>query len=61
MSILKFFFTQLHEEDRASDQDPLSHPALDAMSLDELADLPLMPENLGRNAETRENELTSCA
>ncbi len=28
--------------------DPLSHPDLKAMSLAELADLPLMPENLGR-------------
>ncbi|MGO4439111.1 hypothetical protein [Rhizobium sp. RAF56] len=28
--------------------DPLSHPDLAAMSMNELADLPLMPENLGR-------------
>lgn len=28
--------------------DPLLHPDLARMSLDELADLPLMPEHLGR-------------
>ncbi len=48
MSILKFFFTHPPEEHREQEADPLQHPMLAAMSLEELADLPLMPENLGR-------------
>ncbi len=60
MSILKFFFIQLFEKDHATDDDLLSHPALDAMSLDELADLPLMPENLGRATEKREVHLAEA-
>lgn len=32
-------------------RDPLLHPDLEHMSLTELADLPLMPEHLGRAIE----------
>lgn len=61
MSILKLFFNHLLDEDRAREDDPLSHPVLEAMSLEELADLPLMPENLGRKAEERDMRPTECA
>lgn len=61
MSILKLFFNHLLDEDRAREDDPLSHPALEAMSLEELADLPLMPENLGRRMERREACPNECA
>ena len=55
MHTLKFFFNQLLErDDREEDDDPLRHPALAAMSQRELADLPLMPENLGRRGDVRE-------
>jgi hypothetical protein len=47
MSMMKFFFSRpVWQSD--IETDPLQHPALAAMSLLELADLPLMPENLGR-------------
>lgn len=61
MSILKLFFNHLLDEDREREDDPLSHPVLEAMSLEELADLPLMPENLGRKAEERDMRPTECA
>ncbi|MBB6483072.1 hypothetical protein [Rhizobium lusitanum] len=54
MSILKFFFNDLQDEDRERKNDPLQHPTLAAMSLEELADLPLMPENLGREVEMQQ-------
>jgi hypothetical protein len=47
MSLMKFFFSRPVLQ-YAIDIDPLQHPALAAMSLLELADLPLIPENLGR-------------
>jgi hypothetical protein len=47
MSLMKFFFSRPVLQNPI-DTDPLQHPALAAMSLQELADLPLMPENLGR-------------
>jgi hypothetical protein len=47
VSLLKFFFSQ-SDLRKVADCDPLSHPDLANMSLQELADLPLMPENLGR-------------
>lgn len=54
MSMLKFFFN--HSKNSQDNEgvgehpssDPLRHPELQTMSLSELADLPLMPENLGR-------------
>jgi hypothetical protein len=61
MSILKLFFNHLLDEDRVREDDPLSHPVLEAMSLEELADLPLMPENLGRRMERREVCSNECA
>lgn len=61
MSILKLFFNHLLDEDRVREDDPLSHPVLEAMSLEELADLPLMPENLGRRMEERDMRPTECA
>ncbi len=61
MSILKLFFNHLLEEDRKSDIDPLQHPMLAAMSLEELADLPLMPENLGRPMDKRTIQPEECA
>jgi hypothetical protein len=61
MSILKLFFNHLLDEDREPQSDPLQHPALAAMSLEELADLPLMPENLGRQMERREAYSNECA
>ncbi|MEZ2220551.1 hypothetical protein [Rhizobium sp. RCC_161_2] len=61
MSILKLFFNHLLDEDREREDDPLSHPVLEAMSLEELADLPLMPENLGRKADGRDMRSTECA
>ncbi|MBB3608729.1 hypothetical protein [Rhizobium sp. BK602] len=61
MSILKLFFNHLLDEDRAREDDPLSHPVLEAMSLEELADLPLMPENLGRSTGKREACPNECA
>ena len=62
MSILKLFFNHLLQDDSApQDDDPLQHPALAAMSLEELADLPLMPENLGRKAEGQDIRLKECA
>lgn len=54
MSLLQFFLTgRDSSRQRKSDvanalDDPLMHPDVQAMSLVELADLPLMPENLGR-------------
>jgi hypothetical protein len=33
MSILKLFFNHLLEEDRGREDDPLSHPMLETMSL----------------------------
>lgn len=36
--------------DDYDDRDPLSHPDLARMSMAELADLPLAPENFGRAA-----------
>jgi hypothetical protein len=47
MPLMKFFFSRPVLQNPI-DTDPLQHPALAAMSLQELADLPLMPENLGR-------------
>jgi len=47
MSLMKFFFSRQVLQNPI-DTDPLQHPDLVAMSLRELADLPLMPENLGR-------------
>jgi hypothetical protein len=47
MSLMKFFFSHQVPQSHVG-ADPLQHPALAAMSLTELADLPLMPENLGR-------------
>ncbi len=61
MSILKLFFNHHLEEDRKSDSDPLQHPMLAAMSLEELADLPLMPENLGRPMDKRTIQPEECA
>lgn len=61
MSILKLFFNHLLDEDREPQADPLQHPALAAMSLEELADLPLMPENLGRKTDERDMRPTECA
>jgi hypothetical protein len=60
MSMLKFFFN--HSKNSKENEsvgghpfsDPLRHPALQAMSLSQLADLPLMPENLGRPMPLRE-------
>jgi hypothetical protein len=61
MSILKLFFNHLRHDDSEPQDDPLQHPALAAMSLEELADLPLMPENLGRKAEGQDVRLKECA
>ncbi|TXI12738.1 MAG: hypothetical protein E6Q76_00320 [Rhizobium sp.] len=61
MSILKLFFTQHQNEDRKQERDPLQHPMLAAMSLEELADLPLMPENLGRPVDKRAVQPEECA
>ena len=61
MSILKFFFNRLLEEDRKQESDPLQHPVLATMSLEELADLPLMPENLGRPMDKRTVQPEECA
>ncbi|PST63873.1 hypothetical protein [Rhizobium sp. SEMIA4064] len=58
MSILKLFFNHLPRDNNERD-DPLQHPALAAMSLEELADLPLMPENLGRK-EGPDQRLKEC-
>lgn len=60
MSILKLFFSHLLEEDREQENDPLQHPMLAAMSLEELADLPLMPENLGRPMDKRTVQPEEC-
>lgn len=55
MSMLKLFLINivpanwLAKDTISTIRDPLLHPDLDAMSLTELADLPLMPENLGRS------------
>jgi hypothetical protein len=54
MSMLKFFYNR--SEDSRDIQppdgsDPLADPALAIMSQRELADLPLMPEHLGRNID----------
>ena len=60
MSMLKFFFNRRKNakgDERVDDRsfsDPLQHPELRAMSLSQLADLPLMPENLGRPTPVRE-------
>jgi hypothetical protein len=57
MSALKLFLSRMItttpvESDRnSSRRDPLLHPDLEHMSLTELADLPLMPEHLGRAVE----------
>ncbi|PZM17225.1 hypothetical protein [Rhizobium tubonense] len=48
MSLLQIFFRSIKSPANAGEADPLLHPDLAAMSLLELADLPLMPENLGR-------------
>ncbi|MBB3288407.1 MULTISPECIES: hypothetical protein [Rhizobium] len=61
MSILKLFFNHLQEEDREQENDPLQHPMLASMSLEELADLPLMPENLGRPIDKRCVQPEECA
>ncbi|OCJ11693.1 hypothetical protein A6U86_01095 [Rhizobium sp. AC27/96] len=61
MSILKLFFSHLMEDEREADSDPLRHPALAAMTLEELADLPLMPENLGRPMDKRAAQPEECA
>jgi hypothetical protein len=61
MSILKLFFSHLPEEDRKEESDPLRHPILASMSLEELADLPLMPENLGRPMDKRSVQPEECA
>ncbi|MFT4182337.1 MAG: hypothetical protein QM636_10520 [Rhizobium sp.] len=61
MSILKLFFNHLLDEAPEREDDPLSHPVLEAMSLEELADLPLMPENLGRPTGKREACPNECA
>ena len=61
MSILKLFFSHLMEDERQSEADPLGHPVLAAMSLEELADLPLMPENLGRPMDKRTAQPEECA
>ncbi|MFS8044656.1 hypothetical protein [Rhizobium sp. BR 314] len=60
MSILKFFFNDLRDEDRERKNDPLQHPTLATMSLEELADLPLMPENLGRPMDKRTVQPEEC-
>jgi len=61
MSILKLFFSHLLKEAREEESDPLQHPTLAAMSLEELADLPLMPENLGRPMDKRTVQPEECA
>ncbi|AYG58439.1 hypothetical protein [Rhizobium jaguaris] len=61
MSILKFFFNHSQEGDREQESDPLQHPMLSTMSLEELADLPLMPENLGRPMDKRTVQPEECA
>ena len=61
MSILKLFFSHLLDEARDEESDPLQHPTLAAMSLEELADLPLMPENLGRPMDKRAVQPEECA
>lgn len=61
MSILKLFFSHLMEDGQEAENDPLRHPALAAMSLEELADLPLMPENLGRPLDKRSVQPEECA
>ncbi|MFJ6322611.1 MULTISPECIES: hypothetical protein [unclassified Rhizobium] len=61
MSILKLFFSHLLDEDPKRDGDPLQHPMLAAMSLEELADLPLMPENLGRPMDKGTVQPEECA
>lgn len=61
MSILKFFFSHPLEGDREQESDPLRHPMLAAMSLEELADLPLMPENLGRPMDKRTIQPEECS
>ncbi|MGG6894542.1 MULTISPECIES: hypothetical protein [Rhizobium] len=61
MSILKLFFNHLLDENRRREDDPLQHPMLAAMSLEELADLPLMPENLGRSMDKRAVQPEECA
>ncbi|MFB2562261.1 hypothetical protein [Rhizobium sp. IMFF44] len=61
MSILKLFFNHLLEEDCEREGDPLQHPMLASMSLEELADLPLMPENLGRPLDKRCIQPEECA
>ncbi|KAA0699817.1 hypothetical protein DTW90_10790 [Neorhizobium sp. P12A] len=54
MSVLKLFLTHilpakwLEEDTVSTSHDPLLHPDIRVMTLAELADLPLMPENLGR-------------
>ncbi|AVA20735.1 MULTISPECIES: hypothetical protein [unclassified Rhizobium] len=60
MSILKLFLNHLLHDDSERQDDPLQHPALAAMSLEELADLPLTPENLGRKAEGQDLRLKEC-
>ena len=61
MSILKLFFSHFLEEDREGESDPLQHPMLASMSREELADLPLMPENLGRPMDKRTVQPEECA
>ena len=61
MSILKLFFSHLLDEAREEESVPLQHPTLAAMSLEELADLPLMPENLGRPMDKRAVQPEECA
>ncbi|MEF0939687.1 hypothetical protein [Rhizobium sp. BR 362] len=61
MSILKIFFNHLLHDNGEPEDDPLQHPVLAAMSLKELADLPLMPENLGRKAQEQDRRLKECA
>lgn len=60
MSILKLFFSHLLDDDHRSEDDPLQHPLLAAMSLEELADLPLMPENLGRHMDKKPAQPEEC-
>jgi hypothetical protein len=50
MSLLQIFFRHILEYDGVDvEADPLRHPDLAVMSQRELADLPLMPANLGRH------------
>jgi hypothetical protein len=61
MSLLQIFFRRILEYDGVDvEADPLQHPDLAVMSQRELADLPLMPANLGRHLPSHMTSPDGC-